>query len=232
MRRMLLAIMVLGSAQALMAQTVTSRVKPHVQPAETLSVTDIPVPFFCAADGTVVLDAVVTETGEVQEVEVRRDITCLTQLAVQAVEDWKFSPATLAGKAIASRMPVAVTFHPATSAGMTITSGTPLALPALILQSKAAIQAELQPAEVTRAALPKYPYNTFVAGSVTLEVSLNEKGEAEKVRVLRDLLPLTEESKAVVGDWRFMPATFNGKPVQSKIVLAFVFRPPIVNNLP
>jgi len=231
MRRMLLAIMVLGSAQALTAQTVTSRVKPPVQPAETLSVTDIPVPFSCAADGTVVLDAVITETGEVQEVEVRRDLACLTQLAVQAVEDWKFSPATLAGKAIASRMPVAVSFHPAPLAGTTITSGMPLALPALIPQTEAAIQADLQPAEVTRAAFPKYPYDTFVAGSVTLEVSLDEKGEAEKVRVLRDLPPLTEETTAVVGDWRFMPATFNGRPIQSKIVLAFVFRPPIVNNV-
>jgi len=232
MRRMLLAMMVLGCAQALTAQTVTLRVKPPFQPAESLSVTDIPVPILCAADGTVVLDALITETGKVQQVEVRRDIACLTQHAVHVVEDWKFSPATFAGKAIASRMPVAVTFHPATFAGNAIALGMPLPLPALIPQSEAAIHAELQPAEVTRDAFPKYPYNTVVAGSVVLEVTLSATGKAQEAKVLRDLPPLTEEAKAVVGDWRFTPATFNGNPVRSKIVLAFVFRPPLVNLVP
>jgi outer membrane biosynthesis protein TonB len=215
---MLFALMVLGSAQALAAQTVTLRVKPPFQPAESLSVTDITVPNASTANGTVVLDALITETGKIQGVEVHRDIASLTEPAVSAVEDWKFSPATFAGKAIASRMPVAVTFRPPSRLA------APFTLPALKPQREAEIQAELQPAEVTRAAFPKYPDNTVVAGSVALEVTLSEKGEAEEVRVLRDLPPLTAEAKAVVGDWRFMPATFNGRPVRSKIVLGFVFR--------
>ena len=41
MKRLLLAMMVLGSAHALTAQTETSKEKPPFQPAETLSVTDI-----------------------------------------------------------------------------------------------------------------------------------------------------------------------------------------------
>ena len=57
MKRLLLALMVLGSAHALTAQTETSRVKPPFQPAETLSVTDIPFPILSVANGTVVLDA-------------------------------------------------------------------------------------------------------------------------------------------------------------------------------
>jgi hypothetical protein len=36
---------------------------------------------------------------------------------------------------------------------------------------------------------------------------------------------LTDEAKAVVGSFRFMAATFNGKPIPSKIVLAFVSQP-------
>jgi TonB family protein len=219
MWRMLLAVMVLGSAHVLTAQTVTLRAKPPFQPAKTLSANDITVPILCAANGTVVLDALITETGKVQGVEVRRDIACLTQHAVRAVEDWRFSPATVAGKSVRSRMPVAVVYCPAGwFAG-------PVPLPALIPQSEAAIQAELQPAEVTRTAFPKYPDNTVVAGAVVLEVTLSEKGEAEEVKVLRDLPPLTAEAEAVVGDWRFTAATFNGSPIRSKIVLAFVSRP-------
>jgi outer membrane biosynthesis protein TonB len=58
-----------------------------------------------------------------------------------------------------------------------------------------------------------------------LEVTLSAKGEAEEVRVLRALTPLTVEAEAVLGKWQFMPATFNGHPVRPKVVLAFVFSP-------
>ena len=220
MKLLLLAMMVLGSVHALIAQTEVPKEKPPFQSVETLSVTDIPALNSCVAIGTVILDVLITDTGEVQKVEVRRDIACLTQLAVHAVEDWKFSPATLEGKAIASRVPVAVTFRPPSP------FADPVPFPALISQSEAAIQAEFQPAEVIHAEFPKYAVSTFAAGAVVLEVTLNEKGEAGEAKVLRDLPPFTEEAKAVVAEWRFMAATFNGKPVPSKIVLAIVSPPP------
>lgn len=220
MKRLLLAMMVLGSAQALTAQTETVRVKPPFQPAETLSVTDITVPNHSIASGFVVLDAIISETGKIQGVEVRRDIASLTEPAVSAVEDWKFSSATFAGKAIASRMPVAVTFRPAGYANL-------IPLPALKPQTDAAIQAEFQPAEVLHAAFPNYPAtNVLFPVTVVLEVTLSVTGKAEDVKVLRDVPPATAMVVPVVGNWRFMPATFNGHPVPSKIVLAFVLRPP------
>jgi len=218
MMRLVLALLVFGSAHTLIAQTETLREKPPFQPAETLSVTDFTLPMVCDLHGTVVLDALVSETGEVQKVEVRRDLACLTQLAVHAVEGWKFSPATLAGKPITSRVPVAVTFRPPVS------SAVPVSLPTLIAQSEAAIQAEFQPAEVIRAAFPNYPPTTIVSGTVVLEVALSATGKAGEVKVLHGLPPLTAEAKAVVGDWRFMAATFNGRPISSRIVLAFVFQ--------
>jgi len=81
---------------------------------------------------------------------------------------------------------------------------------------------EFQPAEVTRAGFPPFhPGYTFAEGTVFLEVTLSVKGEAEEIKVLRDLPPFTAEAKAVVGDWRFILATFNGHPVRSNILLAF-----------
>jgi len=227
MCRLLLATVLLGSVHALIAQTETLGPKPPFQSAETLAVTDIALPLRCVAGGGfVVLDALITETGKVQGVEVRRDVACFTVVAVQAVKNWKFSPATFVGKAIASRMPVAVTFDP-----LFLYAG-PVPLPPLIPQSAAAIQAEFQPAEVTRALLPHpHPGYTFAEGAVVLEVTLSAKGEAEEIKVLRDLPPFTAGAKAVVGDWRFMPAAFNGHPVRSKILLAFV-SPPLVTNTP
>jgi outer membrane biosynthesis protein TonB len=226
MKRLLLAMMVLGIARALTAQTDTLRVKPPFQPAEARSVTDIPDWNTCVGAGTVVMDALITETGEVQEVEVRRDVACFTQFAVQGVKNWKFSPATFAGKAIASRMPVAVTFDPP------FPSGGPVPLPPLIPQSAAAVQAEFQPAEVTRALLPHpHPGYAISEGTVVLEVTLRAKGKAEEIKVLRDLPPFTAGAAAVAGDWQFMPAAFNGRPVRSKVLLAFV-SPPLVSTNP
>lgn len=209
-------MVVFAGALPLTAQSETASERFPYHPAETISATDITVPV--AGNGTVVLDALLNDKGEVQKIELRRDIPLLTPLAVQAVQEWKFSPATRDGKAFASRMPVAVTFRPPGSAA-------PVPLPALIPQSYAAIQAEFQAAQVTRAVFPRYPDTTVVAGAVVLEVTLSEKGEAENVKVLRDLPPLTDEAKAVVGSFQFMAATFNGKPIPSKIVLAFVSQP-------
>jgi hypothetical protein len=215
--------MVLGSAHALIAQTETSKPESAFQPAEALSVTDVPLPVVCVVPwGIVVLNALIDETGKVQKVEVRRDVACLTSLAVQAVEEWKFSPATFAGKPIAARMPVAVVFRPPSP------FCDPVPLPALIPQSEAAIQAEFQPAEVLHAAFPGYRSRGLAnaAGAVVLDVALNTKGEVEEVKALRELAPFTDEARDVVKDWRFMPATFNGHRVRSKIVLAFETPPP------
>lgn len=219
MKRLLLALMVLGIVPALAAATGPLSVESPFQPAKPLSVTDVPIPFSCAVHGVVVLEAPLSETRELQRLEVRRDSPCLTPLAVQAIQEWKFSPATYEGEAIAARMPVIVTFRPPAAIV------TPVTLPELRRRSEAAVQAEFQPAEVMHAAFPNYPYNTVVWGTVVLEVTLGAKGETEEVQVLRDLTPLTAEAKAVLEQWRFMPATFNGHPVRSQIVLAFVFSP-------
>ena len=219
MRRLPLAMMVFASACALSAQTEPLEVNPSFQPAQARSVIDIPYTP-CSACGTVVLDALITETGDVKAVEVRRDTACLTQTAVQAIKQWKFTPATIAGKPIASRMPVAVTFESQLSAP------NPSPLPKLVPQTPAAIQAEFQPAEVTRAASPPFHAGyAVVQGTAALEVTLSAKGEVENVNIIRNVPPFTQTAEAVLKDWRFMPATYNGHPIESKILLAFVSPP-------
>ena len=223
MRRLLLAMIAIGSACALSAQTEPLEGNPSFQPAQARSVIDI-LYTPCSAYGTVVLDALITETGEVKAVEVRRNTACLTQAAVQAIKQWKFTPATLAGKPIASRIPVAVTFE------CKLSAPNPSPLPKLVPQTPAAIQAEFQPAEVTRAASPPFQNGYApVQGTAALEVTLSAKGEPQDVKVVRDVPPFTQTAEAVLKDWRFMPATLNGHPIVSKILLAFV-SPPFVLN--
>lgn len=218
MRGLILALMVFGNAYAGSAQNETLR--PVFQPAEAHSITDIHPYNRCFQKGTVVLNVVIDGTGKVQEVEVRRDFPCLTQVAVQAVKDWEFSPATLAGKPITSRMPVAIIFE-----DQAVAPG-PIPLPKLVPQTAQAVQAEFQAAQVTRAWFPPpHAGYSYAQGAVVLEVTLSAEGEADKIEVLRDLPPFTAPAQAAVGDWRFTPATFNGRPVRSKILLAFVTPP-------
>jgi TonB family protein len=224
MKRLLFVLIVFACTRALTAQTPAETDKPVFQPAQISSVGDIAVLSTSNASGTVVLEALISEEGKPQSVEVRREIPGLTELAVDAVKNWKFSPAKIGDKAVASRIAVAVTFCPAASFPDTVP------LPALKPQSDAAIQAEFQPAEVLRGKFPINPVDATAFGAVVLEVSLNAKGEAGDVKVLQDLPPFTSHAEAVVGDWRFMAATDNGSSIPSKIVLAFVFRPLTPNN--
>jgi hypothetical protein len=220
-KRILLALAVLASTQALSPQTDAPRESPSFEPAEVLSVTDLTVPIASMASGTVVLDAVLNDKGEVQKVENRRRIPSLTEAAVSSLEGWKFSPAMIEGKAVASRIPVAVTVRPA------LQFVEPIPLPPLEPQTDAQIQAEFQPAEVLHAVIPTYSGNNAVYSvTVVLEAALSESGKVKNLKVICDAPGASSDAVAAVADWRFMPATLNGHPVPSKIVLAFVFRPP------
>jgi TonB family protein len=194
----------------------------HFQPAEAVSVSDVTIPFRSIANGTVVLDVMISEEGEVRNVQVRRDIASVTEEAVRSVRTWKFEPAKFNGKAVTSRMTVAVTFNPAPPLAANIP------LPPLIHQDdEARRQSSFQPPEVTRATFPTYPVNALNPGTVILEASINEAGKAESPKVLRDAPPFTTTAIQAIEDWRFIPATLNGRPVESKVVLVFCFWVPI-----
>jgi hypothetical protein len=217
MKRSLPLFMLIAIGAPLMAQTTADSDQPQFQPAEIVSSHEVAIYTTCTAFGTVVLDALITQEGKPQEVEVRRDIPCRTAQAVDAVQDWKFSPAMVKGKAVASRIMVAVTFCPAGSMEDPISVGT------LKSQTDAAIQAEFQPAEVLHGKYPLYPMDATAFGTVVLEASLTAKAEIGDMKVVQDLPPFTAHARETVGEWRFMAATDNGNPVPSRIVLAFVF---------
>jgi len=227
LKRLLVVLWVIGTVHALIAQSDEPKAAPEFHAAEAVSVTELPLPTLCVTGwGFVVLNALISDTGELQKVEVRRNIDCLGSLAVQGVQPWKFAAATLGDKPVASRLPIVVTFRPPTPASDLVP------LPTLTPQSDVAIQAAFQPAELLHAIFPAYRFRGYsnAAGTVVLEVELNAKGEAGDVKALREVAPFTDEAKAVVGDWRFMPATLNGHPVPSKILLAFVTPVPPATN--
>ena len=61
-------------------------------------------------EGTVILEAVIAESGAVQDVRVLRSVPLLDAAAIDAVRQWRFTPTMLNGEVIPVVMTVTVTF--------------------------------------------------------------------------------------------------------------------------
>ena len=202
---------------ALAARGVAEEAK--FQPAAAVSVSAIPDQNLSARNGALVLDVGVSATGEVADIEVRRDLSPLTEEAIRSVKTWKFEPAKLEGRCIASRITVAVNFNPPPH------SSADVPLPPLMPQGdETRVKSSFQPAEVTFAKMPASAFDAAGPGTVVVAVTVNEKGEVQSTKVLRDAPPFTVHAIQAAAHWRFVPATLKGKPFQSTVILAFVFR--------
>lgn len=93
------------------------------------------------------------------------------------------------------------------------------------MQEKQATPQFTPPAVVT-AVDAFYPVQSIASGTVVLEASLDETGKITDVRVVRGIPSLTEVAEQSLRQWTFQPAKWNGKPVPSKVPVAFSFVPP------
>jgi TonB family protein len=63
-------------------------------------------------NGTAILSATVTSTGDVRDVWVKKTVgKGLDEKALDAVRKWKFKPATLNGKPVSVRIDIEIKFH-------------------------------------------------------------------------------------------------------------------------
>jgi len=84
------------------------------------------------------------------------------------------------------------------------------------------------PPSVITATEAVYPLQSVVSGTVVLEVSLDDAAKITDIRVVHGIASLTEPAQRSVREWTFQAAKLDGKPVSSKIVVAFSFVPPNV----
>lgn len=194
--------------------------------AELVSAKDIPYPVQSIAIGTLVLEATVSESGNVEDVRPIREIQSLTDVAIESVKSWDFKPASLNGRPIRSRTAVAVTFNPAAA------PVTNVPLPPLSSNQHSSGPARLQPEPVAviAATFPQYPTNSVTAGTVVLRVRVDKSGNAESTTAVRRIPSLTSQCIRAVKEWKFKPAEIRGRPTPSSIALAFVLRPPQSRN--
>jgi Gram-negative bacterial TonB protein C-terminal len=192
---------------------------PRFQPAEVVSAGNLTIPYRSMANGTAVLNLLVSADGEVTGVVVSRDESSITEVAVPSVREWRFRPARLDGRPIASWVTVAVTFNP-----ISLFSGR-ITLPPLDQQDAAGLLPDFRPPEVTGAAFAANPPLAVNPGTVMLEAALDAAGHVQGTKVVRDAPPFTASATQALADWKFTSATLNGRPVDSHVILVFCFRP-------
>jgi Gram-negative bacterial TonB protein C-terminal len=79
-----------------------------------------------------------------------------------------------------------------------------------------------------------YPATTVAAGVVTLAVNLDTTGQIMNIQTLRDIPTVTTQATIALQNWTYAPASLNGKPVSSTLIVNIVFDPAFLdsNNIP
>jgi TonB family protein len=89
------------------------------------------------------------------------------------------------------------------------------------------------PARRISGSLPAVPPPTVVWWiEETLEVVIDTTGRVAEMRPLRATKMPTDLLEHSVADWRFRPASDRGRAVQSRVLVAAIFRPPALYDTP
>jgi outer membrane biosynthesis protein TonB len=194
---------------------------PHFIPPNVLKAGPIPYPASSLDAGVVTLSINLDNAGQIASVDILRDLSSVSGLAISAVHSWTFSPATLDGKPVPCNLVVNIVYDP----GFLGADNIPLPPPAQVQPITKNGPAYL-PAQLTTASFAPYPPKTKAQDSVVFNVSLDANGNVAKVATLRDVPPLTGSALGALKKWSFSPATYDGNPIASTMVVAIVFHSP------
>ncbi|HSB61999.1 MAG TPA: hypothetical protein VLI67_09780 [Vicinamibacteria bacterium] len=90
----------------------------------------------------------------------------------------------------------------------------------------------VEPARLDRWSLGDRPPLAQGGGEVLIELAVSAAGAVTGARILRDTPPFTEMLRRASMAWTFTPATDGGQAVASRVLLAGLFRPPVLQNVP
>jgi len=89
-------------------------------------------------------------------------------------------------------------------------------------------QGDIRPPELIHRVEPAYPEalrQGRIEGAVVLEAVVTESGEVSDLKVVRSTRPeLEEPALSAVRQWRYRPATFQGRPVRVYLTITTNFR--------
>jgi TonB family protein len=160
--------------------------------------------------GVVILGVLIDTEGNVAVQEVLKGLPMgLSEKAVEAAAGWSFDPATLDGRPVAVEYNLTFNFRledaelPSPTTLDTETGS--LVQPPVLLHS-------------TTAHYTASAREAGIEGTVVLHLTVDPAGLVKDVVVLRSLpMGLGESAAAAAYDWRFLPATSDGEPVEATL---------------
>lgn len=148
--------------------------------------------------------------------------------AVQAVERWKFKPATEDGVGpIPFELAAEVNFQllKANKVGAVIAIPSRPDAPGILLTRDGS---NISPPVAIRQVPPKYPRRERwhrVSGDCTLKIIIDSEGTPESIKVVKSLDPgLDQSAIEAVKQWRYKPALKDGVPVPSEMTFIVKFQ--------
>jgi TonB family protein len=188
-------------------------------PPGLTAATKIPYPANTTTTGAVTLLLSLDTSGQIQSVQVLRDLPPFTTIAQSSINAWVFKPAYFNGNPTASTLSTTVVFSPFNPGQTQLAPLSVLLLPASPVGAP-----QYVPPRITSASYPLYPPNTLSTGTVVLEVMIGKDGQVSNVRAVRSVPHLTQSAIHAVKSWSYSPATVNGNPAASSMAVAFVFQ--------
>ena len=180
--------------------------------------------------GHPVLHATISASGTVSDVrEVSAPAASLIDAAIEAVRQWKYSPALQDGIPVAVRLSVTINFVPPPrrttgvldpSAIDVVSSG-----PQGAVRIGGAISAPRQ-LKFVEPIMPAIARAARMSGIVFLEVTLSKTGRVVDTKVIRSAGVLDQAAIDAVQQWEYEPVLLNGQPVEVIMTVTVNFDSP------
>jgi TonB family protein len=219
-----------GWVQAQLAPTGAQLAPTPVEAGETMFPTEGPILASVSLLATVESDGHVSKTQIVDSIgstlsgePYRGSLMGYVEDSIAAVTQWRFSP-TIDVNFKHTRSVASVTFiydrncctDPILPIMRTIfptASGYLPALPSIVSRVPSTVSGL------------RFTWMSIMAGTVVLNLHIDEKGSISEVEVIKSIPSLDEPSLHAARNWHFRPARYDGKPIRSTTTVAFVFLP-------
>jgi protein TonB len=184
--------------------------------------------------GIVIIEAVISSSGDVQEARVLRGHHMLDDAALEAVRQWRYTPPLLNGQPVSVVMTVTVNFTLNDGAGdgssVSGPSGSiPPPPPPPFAEGILRVGGEITAPRKIFDAAPVYPEAAKAAGVqgiIIAEVLLDVAGNVADIRLLRTNPLLQDAALDAIWQWRYEPALLNGEAVPMVMTVTVNFTLP------
>jgi TonB family protein len=174
--------------------------------------------------GRVVAMMLVSETGDVENVQVFKADAILSQAAEETIRQWKFKPITQNGAAVPVIAKVTLNFVVGNEDQQGV---TPEVAPATDFPQHVRVSETVMQGLLVSKVSPEYPAAAkanHVQGVVTLAMVIRKDGTITDVQVVSGPAELTAAAVDAARQWRYRPYQLLGRPVEIQTTAQFNFR--------